>query len=82
VNKSISHLIKCLSETVSVFLSNRDLLTRGGVFALSYLRKTSLSKEGFSMSHFILFAALSLNKNLNVNGALFPNFVAGNIFPS
>jgi hypothetical protein len=61
-NKSISHLIKCLSETVSVFLSNRDLLTRGWVFALPYLRKTSLSKEGFSMSHFIFFAALFLTK--------------------
>jgi hypothetical protein len=47
---------------------------------LPYLRKTSLSKEGFSMSGFILSVALFLNKNPNVNGALFPNFVPKDVF--
>jgi len=47
---------------------------------LPYLRKTSLSKEGFSTSGFILSVALFLNKNPNANGALFPNFVPKNVF--
>jgi hypothetical protein len=40
----------------------------------------SLSKEDLLIGGFILSVALFLNKNPNVNGALFPNFVPENIF--